>query len=159
MMLSEYIILILAGALWRFDMDFRHFNKKIGLELSESKQGSGFQDAITPPKLNWLSYFIYFLLIGSFITAFLDRGGWKTALICLGILIATMVITGVILGSNQPNRKPLFEKFYFRVLFNSMVNRHADYLKNNDNLRAEAMGNLVTKFKKIYKKEISQLIK
>mgnify|MGYP001315244306 FL=1 len=159
MMLSEYIILILAGALWRFDIDFRQFNKKVGLELSESKQGSGFQDAITPPKLNWFSYFVYFLLIASFITAFFDRGGWKTALICLGILIATMVITGVIFGSNQPNRKPLFEKFYFRVLFNSMVNRHADYLKNNDKLRAEAMENLVTKFKKIYKKEISQLIK
>ena len=159
MMLSEYIILILAGVLWRFDIDFRQFNKKVGLELSESKQGSGFQDAITPPKLNWLSYFIYFLLIATFITAFFDRGGWKTALICLGILIATMVISGVIIGSNQPNRKPLFQKFYFRVLFNSMVNRHADYLKNNDKVRADAMGTLVKKFKKTYEIEIIELIK
>ena len=157
MVLSAYTILIAASILWRIDIDFRELNKKIGLELSESKMGSGLQNAITPPRLNWLSYVVYFILIASFITAFFDRGGWKTALICLGIIIATMVISGVILRSNMPNREPLLKNFYFRILFNSIVNRHANYVKNNDKLRADAMGNIVKKFKKIYKKEIMDL--
>ena len=159
MMLSEYIILIFASILWRIDIDFRELNKKIGLELSTSKVGTGLQDAITPPRLNWLSYFIYFVLIASFITAFFDRGGWKTALICLGVVIATMVISGVILRSNIPNKEPMLKNFYFRILFNSIVNRHANFVKNNDKLRADAMGDIVKKFKKIYKKEIMDLAK
>ena len=39
MFASEYIVLIVACCLWRFDLDFRDFNKKVGLELSDTKMG------------------------------------------------------------------------------------------------------------------------
>ena len=158
MFASEYIVLIVTCCLWRFDLDFRDFNKKVGLELSDTKMGTGFQDAITPPKLNWLSYVVYFVLIATLITAYFDRGGFKTVLICLGIIFLFPPIAGVLILEKLKFKKKL-DKIYLRILLHSMINRHADYVKNNDTIRADAMKGLLNKLKKKYKKQISELAK
>jgi hypothetical protein len=61
MYISEYLLLILFSVAIRFDIDFRSFIREVGFELSDSKLGRGYQDAIAPPKLTWLSIVFYFV--------------------------------------------------------------------------------------------------
>ena len=53
---SVAIIAFIAAIPFRLDIGFRNFNKEVGLELSSTKMGTGYQDAITPPKLNYVTY-------------------------------------------------------------------------------------------------------
>ena len=152
MMIFDYAVLILVSILFRFDVGFRNFNKEVGLELSDTKSGTGYQDAITPPKLNWLSYVVYILLAIMVFGSFVD-GSVKQGFITLGIIIGTAIISGVIL--HPPNKPPLLNKFYLKTLYRSMTNRYADFKKNNDSVRADAMQMLIKKFEKKYIKEIT----
>ena len=153
MMIFDYVVLIIVSILLRFDVGFRNFNKEIGLELSETRTGTGFQDAITPPKLNWLSYGVYILLAFFLINAFFDNSGSiSQGFAVLGTIIATTIVSGIIM--HPANKAPLLKKFYLKTLYKSMINRHADYKKNNDEVRADAMSILVEKFEKNYLNEI-----
>jgi hypothetical protein len=143
LLISEYIFLILASAVSRFDVDFRSFIKEVGLELSDTKLGTGFQDAITPPKLNWLSFACYFIILGTIFTAFIDRS-ISSGFVSIFVSLIVHVITGIIII--PPGKSRIFKKFYFKTLYSSMVNRHADYKKANDTLRADAMFMLIKKF-------------
>jgi hypothetical protein len=143
LLISEYIFLILASVLFKFDVDFRSFIKEVGIELSDTKFGTGFQDAITPPKLNWLSFACYFIILGTIITAFIDRS-ISSGFVAIIVSLIVHVITGIII--NPPGKSRIFKKFYFKTLYSSMVNRHADYKKENDNLRADVMFMLIKKF-------------
>ena len=151
-MFGDYIFLIIVSIIFRFDIGFRNFNKEVGLELSDTKAGTGYQNAITPPKLNWLSYAVYILLAIMIFGSFVDYSV-KQGFITLGIIIGTAIISGVIM--HPPNKPPLFKKFYLKTLFRSMTNRYADYKKNNDSVRADAMQMLIKKFEKKYLKEIT----
>lgn len=147
MFVFEYIILFLGSVLFRLDLDFRSFIKEVGLELSDTKIGTGFQDALTPTKLNWLSFFCYFIILGTIITAFADRS-ISAGFICIVVSLLTLILSGVIL--NPPKKPRLLEKFYLKTLYSSMVNRYANFKKNNDNLRAEAIQTLIKKFEKSF---------
>jgi hypothetical protein len=147
LLISEYILLILSSAVFKFDVDFRSFIKEVGIELSDTKFGTGFQDAITPPKLNWLSFACYFIILGTIITAFIDRS-ISTGFVAIFIILVVHVITGIIIS--PPGKTRIFKKFYFKTLYSSMVNRHADYKKANDNLRADAMLVLIQKFERSF---------
>jgi hypothetical protein len=142
MIISEYIILVFGSVLFRFDVDFRSYIKEVGIELSDIKSRTGFQDAITPPKLNWLSFACYFIILGTIITAFIDRST-SSGFVAIFISLIVQVITGIII--NPPGKSRIFKKFYFKTLYSSMVNRHADYKKENDNVRADAMFILIKK--------------
>ncbi len=145
MITFEYIYLFLISVLFRIDLDFRGFIKEVGLELSDTKAGTGFQDAITPPKLNWISFFCYFVIFALIYTAFADRSA-SAGVYCIILFIFTLVICGTII--NPPKKKRLLEKFYLKILYSSMVGRFADFKKNNDNLRADAIQILISKFEK-----------
>ena len=146
-----YLILILTGCLFRFDVGFRNFNKIIGLELSSTKQGTGYQDAITPPKLNWLSYAVYGVTGITIFSAFADYST-KEGFISIGVFAASAIIFGVIMF--PPKGQSRLDKFFFKTLFNSMVNRLANYERDKDVNRAAAMRMLVNKFKNKYSKKI-----
>ena len=147
-----YIILIITGCLFRFDIGFRNFNKIVGLELSSTKQGTGFQDAITPPKLNWLSYAVYGATGLTIFSAFADYSA-KEGFIAIGIFIVTAIIFGAVMF--PPKGPSRLDKFFLRTLFNSMVNRQANYERDNDKARAEAMKMLVDKFKSKFGKKLA----
>jgi len=154
-MIFNYLFLIIVSVLLRFDVGFRNFNKEVGLELSTTKTGTGYQNAITPPKLNWFSYAVYILLAIFLINTFLDKSGSTSqGFTALGIVIGTMIISGIIM--HPPNKTPLFQKFYLRTLYSSMTNRFADYKKNNDHVRADAIESLIKKFEAIYLNEITK---
>jgi hypothetical protein len=143
MHISEYLFLILISAVIRFDIDFRSFIREVGFELSGSKLGRGYQDAIAPPKLTWLSIVFYFVLFGTIITAFVDRSV-ISGFVSIGVALLTQIITGIII--HPPRKSRIFKKFYLETLYRSMVNRYADYKKENDQVRADAIFMLIKKF-------------
>ena len=155
MMIFDYAVLILVSILFRFDVGFRNFNKEVGLELSDTKAGTGYQNAITPPKLNWLSYAVYILFAIFLFNGFFDKnsGSMSLGFTVLGVIIGTAIISGVIM--HPPNKPPLLKNFYLKTLYKSMTNRYADYKKNNDSVRADAMQMLIKKFEKKYLKELT----
>lgn len=143
MLISEYILLVLASVALRFDVDFRSFIKEVGLELSDSKFGRGYQDAIAPPKLVWLSFACYFVILVTIITAFIDRSV-SSGFISIFISLLVQVVTGIIIY--PPGKSRICKKFYFKTLYTSIINRYADYKKENDQVRADAIFILIKKF-------------
>jgi hypothetical protein len=143
MYISEYLFLILFSVAIRFDIDFRSFIREVGFELSGSKLGRGYQDAIAPPKLTWVSIVFYFILFGTIITAFVDRSV-SSGFVSIGVSLLTQIITGIII--HPPSKSRIFKKFYLETLYRSMVNRYADYKKENDQVRADAISMLIKKF-------------
>ena len=74
---------------------------------------------------------------------------FTTGFIYLGLYLLTLIVVGATLF--KPNSlSPLAKPFYYIVL-NSMVNRYANYKKNNDEVRAKAIEIVLEKFKKAYK--------
>ena len=119
------------------------------MQLSTTKIGTGFQDAISPPKLTWVAFGIYILLAILLINAFFgESGSIVQGLIAIAVIFGTTIVTGVII--HPPSKGPVFEKFYLKILYNSMTNRYADYKKNNDHVRADAINILVKKFERNY---------
>ena len=147
MSISEYLILILVSVIFRFDTEFRSYTKKVGLELSVTKTGSGYQDAITPRELNFI-----FISSIALILVLIFRGfafqSVGTGFLCIGVSIGSMVVTGLIIAPF--GKETILKSFILRYLFASMNRRYRKYKKQNDNLRAEAMNDLIQKFKKIY---------
>ena len=139
------ILVFITAIPFRIDIEFRNFNKVVGLELSSSKMGTGYQDAITPPKLNYVSYIFWPLNIFIIFAGFSDFG--LSGFIILGIFIFSAILTGIFIC-------PKLDKFFLKTLFYSMINRHADYVKSGDKLRAEAMKSVLEIFKKKYGKKI-----
>lgn len=139
------IIAFIAAIPFRLDIGFRNFNKEVGLELSSTKMGTGYQDAITPPKLNYVSYVFWPLNLFIIVASFLDYGAW--GFIILGIFILSNVLTGIFI-------LPKLDKFFLRVLFRSMTNRHADYVRDGDIIRANAIKGILDIFQKKYGKKI-----
>ena len=152
MLILEYLFLVLISILIRFDIDFRSFIREVGLELSDNKFASGYQDAISPPKLTWLSIVCYLIFFGTIISLFFYKSV-ILGIFCIFIVLIIQVITGTII--HPPRKTRIFEKFYLRILYSSMVNRYADYKKENDNVRANAINILIKKFENKFTIELN----
>ena len=139
------IITFVVAIPFRLDIGFRNFNKEVGLELSSTKMGTGYQDAITPPKLNYVSYVFWPLNLFIIVAGFADFGAM--GFIILGIFISSNALTGIFI-------LPKLDKFFLRILLNSMTNRHANYVRDGDKIRADAIEGILDKFKKKYGKKI-----
>ena len=139
------IIAFIVAIPFRLDIGFRNFNKEVGLELSSSKMGTGYQDAITPPKLNYVTFVFWPLNLFIIFAGFADFG--DVGFIILGIFILSNVLTGIFI-------LPRLDKFFLRILFRSMTNRHADYVRDGDDIRADAIKGILDTFKKKYKNKI-----
>ena len=139
------IIAFIVAIPFRLDIGFRNFNKEVGLELSVSKEGTGYQDAITPPKLNYVTFVFWPLNLFIIFAGFADFGAM--GFIILGIFILSNVLTGIYIV-------PKLDKFFLKILFRSMTNRHADYMRDGDKIRADAIKGILNKFKEKYGKKI-----
>ena len=144
----EYFIILILGIFTRIILGFVNYTKSLGLELSNEKDGTGYQNAITPPLFPLIASTIYGLSLIVIFYGFFEYS-FTTGLIYLGLYLLTLIIVGATLF--KPNSlSPLAKPFYYIVL-NSMVNRYANYKKNNDEVRAKAIEIVLEKFKKAYK--------
>jgi hypothetical protein len=67
-----------------------------------------------------------------------------TGFVSISVSLLTQIITGIII--HPPSKSRIFKKFYLETLYRSMVNRYADYKKENDQVRADAISMLIKKF-------------
>jgi hypothetical protein len=136
----EIGVWILVGGLTialSYILQFSHATLSIGRALSSTDSKTGFQDAITPPWETNLALTIYIgIAVVDGITWWLL--GWVSAVVALGIIfLGGMLFTFVfsrVLGDH-----------YQRMIFQSMISRYANYLRDGDKLRADAMKHLLVK--------------
>lgn len=144
----EYFIILTLGIFTRIILGFVNYTKSLGLELSNEKVGTGYQNAITPPLFPVIASTIYGLSLFFIISGFF-KSALTTGFIYLGLYLLTLILVGATLF--KPNSlSPLAKPFYYIVL-SSMVNRYANYKKKNDEVRAQAIGVVLEKFKEAYK--------
>ena len=144
----EYFIILTLGIFTRIILGFVNYTKSLGLELSNEKVGTGYQNAITPPLFPVIASTIYGLSLFFIISGFF-KSALTTGFIYLGLYLLTLILVGATLF--KPNSlSPLAKPFYYIVL-SSMVNRYANYKKKNDEVRAKAIGVVLEKFKEAYK--------
>ena len=144
----EYFIILTLGIFTRIILGFVNYTKSLGLELSNEKDGTGYQNAITPPLFPVIASIIYglslfFIISGFFEVAFIN------GFIYLGLYLLTLIVIGATLF--KPNTLSPLAKPFYHIVLNSMVNRYANYKKNGDEVRAKAIGVVIEKFKKAYK--------
>ena len=147
-MILEYFIIFTLSLLTRIILGFINYTQSLGLELSNEKDGTGFQNAITPPWFSILALSIYGLSLFVIISGFL-RYSLTTGFLYLGIYFLTLVIVGATLF--RPNSLSPLAKPFYHIVLNSIVNRHANYTKKNDKIRADAMKIVMDRFKEVYK--------
>ena len=139
----EYFIILILGIFTRIILGFVNYTKSLGLELSNEKDGTGYQNAITPPLFPLIASTIYGLSLIIIFYGFFEYS-FTTGFIYLGLYLLTLIIVGATFF--KPNSlSPLAKPFYYIVL-NSMINRYANYKKNNDEVRAKAIEIVLEKF-------------
>lgn len=122
----EYFIILTLGIFTRIILGFVNYTKSLGLELSNEKVGTGYQNAITPPLFPVIASTIYGLSLFFIISGFF-KSALTTGFIYLGLYLLTLILVGATLF--KPNSlSPLAKPFYYIVL-SSMVNRYANYKK------------------------------
>lgn len=128
----------LASLALSYEVAFTGATLSIGRSLSDAGTPRGYQDAITPPYSTTLAILVYAFSIGGIIYG-VWAFGWLTGLgVAVGLFVA-MVINGALIT-------PKSDSQHFRnLIMHSMVNRHADYLKSGDALRASVMAELLEK--------------
>ena len=147
-MILEYFMIFTLSILTRIILGFINYTKSLGLELSNEKDGTGFQNAITPPWFSTLALIIYGLSIFFIVSGF-HKYSITTGFLYLGVYFITLVIVGAILF--RPNTLSPLAKPFYHIVLNSIVNRHANYIKKNDKIRADAMKIVLDRFKDVYK--------
>ena len=123
--------------LFAYNMLFTQATLSFGQELADSSSGTGFQDAITPP---WQTN----LAMISYIGAAAAIGGiwWQLGWVSGVGTLALILFGGGIVGAMLPDKDSL----HFRNLIRqSMLSRYADYVRDTDQLRAQAMNELLIK--------------
>jgi len=110
----------------------------IGRSLSDSGTPTGYQDAITPPRFSTFAIVVYIICAGGLIYGFW-RFGWLVGFgIIIGFFFAVVLNKVLILPKSHSGH-------FRKIIIHSMINRHADYIKAGDTLRASAMGMLLEK--------------
>ena len=143
MEIGFYAVAAVLGVVSRYHLGMTQACKVIGVKLSDSDTGTGFQDAITPPSsannaiVSWiaiatvLGYTAYEFGWGSFGIAF---AAWSIVLVIAGVVVVP---------------KPESQHFLLRI-YRSMANRYADYTKSGDTVQADAMKQLIDRMEQAY---------
>ena len=144
----EYFIILVLGIFTRIILGFVNYTKSLGLELSNERDGTGYQNAITPPLFPIIASLIYGLSLFVIISGFFDSS-FTTGFIYLGLYLLTLIVVGATLF--KPNSLSPLAKPFYHIVLNSMLKRYANYKKSNDEVKAKALGMVLEKFKEAYK--------
>jgi hypothetical protein len=127
-----------ASLVLGYVLAFNSATLSIGRSLGDAATPTGYQDAITPPRFSTFAIAVYIICAGGLIYGFW-RFGWLAG-------IGTVVAFVFVVTFNKVIILPKTESEHFRkIIIHSMINRHANYLKAGDTLRASAMGMLLEK--------------
>lgn len=137
-MVIYLVCMYLASLALGYVLAFTAATLTIGKSLSDASTSTGYQDAITPPRFSTFAIAVYVICAGGLIYGFCTFG-WLLGLgIAIGFFFVVVLNKLFILPKSDSE---LFRK----IIIRSMLNRHANYLKAGDTLRASAMGMLLEK--------------
>lgn len=132
-----YLLAALISVALAYSFQFTAATLSFGRELSDTKSGTGYQAAISPPWEANSSLVLYCLTLLLIVVAFWHNGlasGLGTILIMfVGLILARKVLP-----------KPVGQH-YRRLIIQSMMSRYANYVRDNDALRADAMKRLLVR--------------
>lgn len=137
--MTLYLILMyLVSLALAYVLVFTQATLFIGRSLSDAGTPTGYQDAITPPRFTTFAILVYALSLTGVIFG-IWAFGW---LIVLGVTVGFFVATAANLALVLPKND---SQHFRRLIVHSLINRHADYLKSGDTLRASVIGELLEK--------------
>jgi len=148
MEISLYAVAALLGVIFRYSLGMVEACRVIGVNLSDSESDTGFQDAITPPYSSNFSILIWIAVAGV-----LGFSAYQFSWGAFGIALAVFCGTGIVAGAALIP-KPESKHFVLKI-YRSMANRYADFVKNGDDIRAEAIKLLIDKMEKQYADVVS----
>jgi hypothetical protein len=122
--------LVVAVAL-AYELRFTDATLQMGRSLAASDEGRGYQDAITPPASTPIGLVVYGLACAAVLLGFVSFGFWAG----VGLTVAFVFIVGVVLALLPAATSAHFR----RQIVASMCRRYADYLRDADPARADAM--------------------
>ena len=134
-----YLLLIVLSIPFKYFVNESQACLQIGKALSDVESGRGFQDAISIPASTKITLLIWFL-IGVTLFLMVYYYDWTTFGLGLLILFISSLIFGIFLPKTDSTH---FKK---KILV-SLVRRYADYEKENDKVRADAISMLIERFK------------
>lgn len=137
MELSLWILTIVMTFALSYSLQFTGATLAMGRELAETTTGTGFQDAITPPWETKLSLAIYagcVMVLG----VMWWQLGWLSALGGFAVLFLGASVAKFFLPSPTSGH-------YRTLIIQSMCSRYADFVRDGDALRADAMKQLLIK--------------
>lgn len=135
MEMSFWLLVAVLAVGLAYTLQFSSATLAFGRELSGSTTTTGFQDAITPPWQSCLALTVY-IGIAVVVISMWWLLGWISALAGLGaVFIGSFVAKLVLPKSSGPH--------YRRLILQSMVARYANYVRDGDALRADAMKQLL----------------
>ena len=133
-----YLTAVVLGLISRYLGGLTSATLYIGKSISNIDSPTGYQDAITPPKSTTITFIIWAgiaLTIGYSIYEY----GWARGGIILLLYFVASTLAGVLLIPKADS------EHFLKLIYNSIVNRFADYSKAGDRLRADAMEQLIGK--------------
>lgn len=134
--MADLVVLYLVSLALGYELRFTEATRYIGRELSGSGSRTGFQDAITPPASSYVAFGVFGLSVAVVILGFYRYGFLKGLAGCFAFL--------VLVSLNRLLLLPKPESPHFRkIVLGSMIRRHANYLRDGDQLRAAAMADLL----------------
>ena len=119
-------------------MQFSRATLQFGRALAENESGTGFQDAITPPWQTKLALIVY---AGSFaiIGVVWWKLGWPSGLGAIALILVGSSLAKLVLPKPSGPH-------YKNLILQSMCSRYADFVRNGDSVRADAMKELLIRF-------------
>ena len=137
MTISLWLFATFAAFCFAYTMAFTQSTLTFGKELSDTGSDSGYQDAITPPWQTNLALATYAIVLAAIITMWWYEG-WL-----YGVGSIVFIIFGSGLASLLLPKKN--SKHFRGLIMRSMCNRYANFSRDGDNVRAQAMKDLLLK--------------
>lgn len=135
MTVALWLVAVALAFGFAYTMEFGASTLAMGRELSGEASGTGYQDAITPPWYTKLTMCVYagaLLLFG--VMAW--QVGWGSAFGSLGVIFFGAIVAKRLLPrAGSPH--------FVNHICRSMLSRYADYVRDGDTIRAEAMKGLL----------------
>jgi hypothetical protein len=136
MTIAYVALLCLVTLAFGYEIRFTEATRLIGRALSGASSGTGFQDAVTPPASSYVAFGVYGLTALVLAFAFYQYGLLMGLAALIGFYLLGFVYRILLLPkADSPH--------FLGIVSNSMVRRHAAYLRDGNKARARAMADLL----------------
>ena len=133
--LGIWIVNIVCAAGVAYFVTFAGATLALGRALSTADTKTGYQDAVTPPWVGQVTVLVYGVTIAVIAASWYFFGAYR------GCISIALIVVGVLVTRQC---MPKEDSAHYKILIiQSMVRRHADYVRYNDSLRAAVMKELL----------------